>query len=87
MPDELKVARIDEATFMKAQAIVSKYHRIGFPLRFWQNTKHTVDDAAAIRLMEGVCRTDMPPVCFPACVTAPGNLALHGLVLARALCD
>ena len=62
MPEELQEARIDAATFMKAQAVVSKYHRIGFPLRFWQNTKHVVDDAAAIRLMEGVCRTDMPPV-------------------------
>jgi hypothetical protein len=62
MPDELQEARINFATFAEAQKLVSKYHRIGFPLRFWQNTKHDIDTAAVDRLIEDVCKSKAPKV-------------------------
>ena len=62
MPDELAEARIDRKAFHAAQLIVGKYHRIGFPLRFWQGTNHEVDFATARRLVEGVCKCDLPDV-------------------------
>ena len=62
MPDELLNARIDRKMFNAAQLMVGKYHRIGFPLRYWQNTKHAVDARSMRRLVEGVCKTNLPDV-------------------------
>ena len=62
MPEELQEAKITWPEFQALQLVVAKYHRIGFPLRFWQNTKHSVDGTAARRLLEGVCRAPLPDV-------------------------
>jgi hypothetical protein len=64
MPDELKEAKISFLQFVEAQKLVSKYHRISFPLRFWQNTKHEINEDAVDRLIEDVCKSKAPNVCF-----------------------
>jgi hypothetical protein len=62
LPEHLSNACIDRRAFQAAQLVVGKYHRIGFPLRYWQNTKHDVDARAARRLLEGVCKSNLPDV-------------------------
>jgi hypothetical protein len=62
LPKELANEKIDFETFKAAQFIVGKQHRIVFPVRFWQNTKHSVDEKAMRRLVEGACKQNLPDV-------------------------
>ena len=80
LPDELKEVRINRDQFQAAQAVVRKCHRINFPLRFWQNTNHEIDEKAVRRLVCGVCKRDIPEVCFAPsllCVTSPRFVLPH----------
>lgn len=72
MPEQLRMAKIDRETFLKAQMLVSKFHRVSFPIFFWQDTGHSTDLPAMRRLMRKSCKLDLPDVrtlcseCLPA---------------------
>ena len=63
MPERLKKAKIDRDTFLKVQILVRKFHRVSFPIFFWQDTGHSTDLPAMRRLMHKSCKLDLPDVC------------------------
>jgi hypothetical protein len=75
MPERLRNARIDRNAWAAAMHIVRKFHRISFPLYFWQDTGHSTDVAAMQRLVDQTCKVDVPDVRTPV-ATATGVACL-----------
>ena len=63
MPENLKTLRVTRATFIAAQQMRQKYHRIAFALRFWQDTGHEVSEKHFCTLVKNICNAEISEVC------------------------
>jgi hypothetical protein len=62
MPQNLIDVKIDRETFLRAQVLVRKFHRVSFPIFFWHGTGHHTNVPALRRLVKKSCKIDMPDV-------------------------
>lgn len=63
MPDRLKDLPVDRKMWNAVQQVRDKYHRMGFALRFWEESGLKIDANQLVQLVQKNCKTNISKVC------------------------